>query len=471
MTRRVIVIGAGMGGLTAAIRLARRGLSVRVIEAREQVGGLASSFEKDGLRFDVGPYILLDRTGLDWAFRSVGLDLSEQVTLEQVHDVYDVEWPDGDRVRLYSDLDSTALEMDRKWPGSGKRYERFVTSTWRIYNRLQSLLFAPHTGPRGLVATGAWRHAGFLLSSLGSVLARTGLPQPVVDAISIWIHVAGQSVRDAPSPMAFVPALIHRVGAYYPTDGIASIPRALERAAVEAGVGFSFGRKVKSIRCEGSGAQGVETEMGEYMPADAIVSNAHGVGTYLELVQPAPSRALDRLEKLPLQSPGVCAYLAVKGVSSPPYLRFHLPGHGELCRLLVTPSVLAPEQGRDGWWPARLLSPMRQAEAERMGPEEQRAHLDKVLGERWWRDYVGEARIVTTRTRSDWGRDFNLYHDSMNPVMTARFMRKGRLAHRSPYLKGLYLAGSSTHPGQWVSFCAISGILAADQLAEDFSNA
>jgi phytoene dehydrogenase-like protein len=55
----------------------------------------------------------------------------------------------------------------------------------------------------------------------------------------------------------------------------------------------------------------------------------------------------------------------------------------------------------------------------------------------------------------------------MNPVMTTRFMRAGRLAHRSPYVKRLYLAGSSTHPGQWVSFCAISGILAADCLRED----
>jgi len=54
-------------------------------------------------------------------------------------------------------------------------------------------------------------------------------------------------------------------------------------------------------------------------------------------------------------------------------------------------------------------------------------------------------------------------------VMTAKFMREGRLPHRSPDLRGLYLAGSATHPGQWVSFCAISGILAADCAREDLS--
>jgi phytoene dehydrogenase-like protein len=57
----------------------------------------------------------------------------------------------------------------------------------------------------------------------------------------------------------------------------------------------------------------------------------------------------------------------------------------------------------------------------------------------------------------------------MNPVMTAKLMRRGRVAHRSPWIRNLYLAGSSTHPGQWVSFCAISGVLAADRLHEDLA--
>ena len=76
---------------------------------------------------------------------------------------------------------------------------------------------------------------------------------------------------------------------------------------------------------------------------------------------------------------------------------------------------------------------------------------------RWWRR--GFPPI--------WGGEFHLHRDAMNPVMTARLTRAGRLAHRSPYVRGLYLAGSATHPGQWVSFCAISGILAADLLLED----
>ena len=150
------------------------------------------------------------------------------------------------------------------------------------------------------------------------------------------------------------------------------------------------------------------------------------------------------------------------------YLRFLLPGGGERCRLLVTPSAVAADGAREGWWPARLIAPMQYSIAER-GPGAQREFLDRVLGEAWWREYVGEYKLLQTRIPTEWGSSYSLYRESMNPVMTARFMREGRLAHRSPWVKSLYLAGSSTHPGQWVSFCAISGILTAGKICEDFA--
>jgi phytoene dehydrogenase-like protein len=128
-----------------------------------------------------------------------------------------------------------------------------------------------------------------------------------------------------------------------------------------------------------------------------------------------------------------------------------------------------PGLEHDGWRPARLIAPMAYAEARRVGPTGQRAYLERVLDEPWWRAHVGEARVVETRTPADWGAACHLHRESMNPVMTARFMRAGRLAHRSPFLDRLYLAGSATHPGQWISFCAISGVLAADRALEDLS--
>src|SRR5207244_4671003 len=150
----------------------------------------------------------------------------------------------------------------------------------------------------------------------------------------------------------------------------------------------------------------------------------------------------------------------------PPYLRFQLAENAR-CRLLIAPAVLDPILCRDGWCPARLLGPMPYAEAERLGEQGQREYLDHLLQETWWREGVEAFRVLATRVPAQWGSEFHLFRNSMNPVMNARLMRQGRFAHRSRHVRGLYLAGSSTHPGQWVSFCAISGVLAANCVIED----
>jgi phytoene dehydrogenase-like protein len=344
-----------------------------------------------------------------------------------------------------------------------------VTSLETVYRRLQPLQRLSRPGLLDLLRSGGWRHAPFLLRSLASVLGSAGLPRPVADALAIWTHVAGQRVEEAPSPLALVCALIHAVGAYYPVGGVGVVPRVLAEAVAAAGVAVRHGTRVRAIRSERGRVSGVETDAGEFLAADVVVSNHSGVGTYLDLVSATPPRERERLQGLPLQSPGVCAYLAIKGDVRPPYLRFFLPGGGQLCRLLVRPAVMDPDVQRDGWQPARLIAPMAYAEAERGGPDGQRAYLERVLAEGWWRDGIAEHRVVATRIPAEWGAQYHLYRDSMNPVMTARFMREGRLAHRSPHVPGLYLAGSSTHPGQWVSFCAVSGVLAADRVREDFA--
>jgi phytoene desaturase len=395
--RSVIIIGAGMGGLTAAVRLARAGLAVRVIEARPGPGGLAAGFALDGLPFDAGPYILLDRPGLEWAFRAVGLELGEHVTLKRIEDIYEVLTPDGTRVRFQANLDATAAEFERQWPGSGQRYVRHVTAIARIYRRLEPLQRIARPGLWDLLWSGGWRHLLFLFRSLDSVLARTGLPQPVCDALAIWTHIAGQRVEQAPSPLAFVPALLHGVGAFYPIGGIGRIPVSLAAAAQRAGVVFDYGVKVTAIRKREGRAAVVETDRGEAHTADAILSNAAGIGTYLDLLESPPPALRPRLEPLPLQSPGVAAYLAVKGRIVPPYLRFYLPGGDERCRCLVMPAVMEPSVQKDGWYPARLIVPMHHARAQAVGPIGQREYLDRILAEPWWREHLHEYRVLATR--------------------------------------------------------------------------
>ena len=170
MSWSFVGVGAGMGGLAAALRLARRGFSVRVVEARAEAGGLASGFESGGWAFDAGPYVLLDRPGLEWAFGCLGLELDEHIPLRRIEAVYEVSSGAGAPIRFHADLARTAADMERQWPGSGERYTRFVASTESIHRRLRPLLRVARPTPADLLRSGAWRHAPFLLRPLGSVL-------------------------------------------------------------------------------------------------------------------------------------------------------------------------------------------------------------------------------------------------------------------------------------------------------------
>lgn len=465
----IVIIGAGVGGLTAAIRLAQRGCRVTVVEARDQPGGLAANLEMEGFRFDAGPYILLDRLGLDWAFSQVRIDASP-LSLQRIDQVYETSVA-GQPLRVSSSLDETAEGIERRWPGSGKLYRRFIAEMQARYARLQPLQCSAHPRLGELLQSGAWRDIPFLLRSLGSVLAGTRLPAPLAAALGIWTHVAGQTMAKAPSPLALVPAVIHSVGAYYPQDGIGAIPELLFATANSLGVEFRFGTKVEHICCRHGSAGGVQLSDCELLAADAVVSNV-GLGTYLQLLDDdgraaIPARIQQMLGSLPLQSPGVCAYLAVKGDIPPPYLRFCIHDEPDGCRLLVTPSVLDPAATSGDWSPARLIAPLSHQRAESGGAAEKRSFLKQVLAEDWWRKHFKEVRVLATKIPSQWGSSYHLFHNSMNPVMTAQFMRAGRLAHRSPWIRSLYLTGSATHPGQWVSFCAVSGVLTADRVLED----
>jgi phytoene dehydrogenase-like protein len=436
------VIGAGVGGLAAAIALRRKGHDVTILEARDSAGGLASGFDLEGHSHDGGPYILLDKPGLAWAFERLGLRLEEHVELIPLDEIYRVRRPDGPDVRIYHSLERTADGMPA---GARDAYIAFVKRMIAIHEHLSPLQRAPFQGARALLRHGMVSEAVFLLRGLAANLRATDLPESVRDALGIWTHIAGQPLAEAPAPLALVPALIHTHGAYTARGGIRRIPEALAAVAQPLGVEIRFGTRVTRIVRDLRTVLGVETADGERIDASFVVSNAPGIATYTRLLDP-PDRVLaDRLAQLPLQSPGIAAYLHAEVAPDVPFLQFWLPGEGAKCRVLIHAGAV--DDTRRGT--LRLVSPTPHG-------------LDEILAETWWRGGITNERVVATRTPSDWGTQFHLWRESMNPTMTAAFMRKGRIPHVSPVADNLRLCGAATHPGQWVSFCAISGVLAAE---------
>jgi len=201
-----------------------------------------------------------------------------------------------------------------------------------------------------------------------------------------------------------------------------------------------------------------------------VISDIGGAAALLDLVDLAPPAGLRFRLRGGLQSPGISAYLRLRGPRSSE-IRFLVDGDPPRARAVIHPA----DTDAEGWAAGRLIAPLGTVEAARLGPVGQRALLEAYLGERWWRDTGGsgeiEVEVAATRLVADWGTTFRLRDDAMNLVMTRRQMLLGRLPHRINHVAGLYLTGSWTHPGQWISFCSVSGVLAADLARRDRSPA
>ncbi|MDH3682268.1 MAG: NAD(P)-binding protein [Acidimicrobiia bacterium] len=273
MTEHTIVIGGGVGGMVAALRARRHGASVQLVEARDQLGGLASSVAAGGTTFDGGPYILLDQDRLRWALDRVGVDLDTLDLVVRSTLAYTIDGAAGWSVAVYTDLDRTAEELKQAEPGSGDRYRAFVAKAGAALDRLAPLLTEAHSAGR-FVTSGAWRAAPWTLASLRQLLRLNRLDGPAAAATSIWTLIAGGDPARAPGPMALVPALIHRDGAVRPAGGVHQIVGLLEAALVDAGVEVIRNAPVEAIVTASGPAAFVLSPAGSFRPKWSSATSA-----------------------------------------------------------------------------------------------------------------------------------------------------------------------------------------------------
>ncbi|PCJ64069.1 MAG: hypothetical protein COA58_13865 [Bacteroidetes bacterium] len=460
--KRIIIVGAGIGGLTAAINLKQQNFDVTLIEASPFMGGLARSENLGSMSFDAGPYILLDKPGLEWAFDKLGYDLDSEVPLTRLKEVYQVD----KQIRFSSDRDKTAKSFESTWTGEGKKYLAFVRKTGNIHSKLSPHTYVSKPSPWDIIKSGNWKLILFLTSSLQSVLDKYNLQHELQKAIGIWTQVAAQTMEKAPAPMSLVPSLIHNQGAYYPEKGMGSIALFLIEKVKSLGIDILLNTKVTSINRDGKNIKSVTTENNETLQCDVLLSNMSAIGAYKLMPDLLPKSYRNYINNLPLQSPGICVYLKVKTKpnTNSSYLKFNTTHDNLKSIAFVNPGTLS---NSEEYRQARLVAPLDYDLADKLSDDQQLELLDSIINEEWWRDDILDFEVVHKRTSRDWGKTFHLYKNSMNPVMTASFMRKGRIPHKSKHANNLFFCGSSTHPGQWVSFAAISGILSSNLIVRE----
>ena len=312
--RTAIVVGAGIGGLTAAMKLAHQGVSVQLFEKQGLPGGRCARLEADGFRWDLGPTILLMPFVLEAAFASVGRKLSDYLTLHRCDPNYRLHWRDGSQLTLTSELTRMRGELEAIEPGSVQRYLRFLAKgqvrhdvsmehfVGKHFDSLAEFL-TPRNLPR-IFAVGAHQ-------KLYAQVSRAFRDPRLREAMSFQTMYLGVSPYEAPAVFSLLPYTELAVGVWYPMGGMGEIARALDQVCREEGVGLRYRAPVERVVVEDGRAVGVRLADGSEHRAEVVVCNADYVWAQKHLLD-APPRAVAALEKRRFTASGYMLYWGLK---------------------------------------------------------------------------------------------------------------------------------------------------------------
>jgi phytoene desaturase len=488
----VIVIGAGVGGLAAAIHLRRRGRSVTVVEKNSHAGGRCDRFSRDGHHFDAGPTLLVMPLLYESEFAALGAPASprELLDLQRVDPTYHLVFDDGSRLALTSDMESLQAQLENFETGSFDGLLRYMQEGCRHYR----------LGMQKLVNRD-FRHASefFRLEHLPLLYQVKPLANhyrnmsayfddPRLKAAFTFQDVyMGLSPFEAPATFSMMPYTELAHGVWYPRGGMYSIVEALFGLALEAGVEFEFGTAVEQIEVNGTRARGVILADGRHLGADAVLANADLPYVYKDLLPvDGEAKRLERkrfscsvisffwgVDKPYEQLPPHTLFLAddyranfdsiIRDLSLPdnPCLYVHAPARldpsmapeGQDTLIAIVPVGHMSENGDQDW--AALRDRARQ-------------HVFRRLASLGITDLEDHIKFEVNYTPLSWRKRYNLMKGSThglchNLTQLAYFRPDNKHAR----YHNLYFVGASTRPGTGLPTALVSGRLAAQRILDE----
>ncbi|MGW4528033.1 phytoene desaturase family protein [Amycolatopsis sp. NPDC004378] len=273
-SNRVVVVGAGLSGLAAALHLAGRGREVTVLERDPGPGGRAGRVERDGYLLDTGPTVLTMTSVLEDTFAAAGAELATELPLTRLDPAYVAQFADGSSLPVHTGATAMA-DAVREFAGPAEadgylRLRDWLTRLYRaefarfIDSNIDSPLGMLRPDLAKLVALGGFRS---LDAKIGAFLSDERLKR----VFTFQALYAGESPMRALALYAVISYMDTVGGVFFPPGGIAALPRALARVAAKAGVTFRYGEMVSSLDRTGARVTAVRTADGERYPCDAVV--------------------------------------------------------------------------------------------------------------------------------------------------------------------------------------------------------
>ncbi len=473
-----IVVGAGLGGLAAAMRLGARGYRVTVIDKLDVPGGRGSCIRQDGHRFDLGPTIVTVPQVYENLWAACGRDFHQDVNLKALDPFYEIRWPDGTKFVAQQDTDKLREEVRKISPADVAGFDKFLKDSEKRYwfgfedlgrrpmNKLWDLIKVLPTFGMLRADRSVYAHAAKRFSDERLRMAFSFHP----------LFIGGDPLH-VTSMYILVSYLEKEFGVHYAMGGLAAVAEAMGRVIVEQGGTLLMNSEVDAIRHDGTRATGVRLASGLDLDADLVVSNADAGHTYDRLLKDTPRKrwTSQKLKRTRWSMSLFVWYFGTKGtkgkwadvghhtiLNAPRYkgLLKDIFMKGKLADdmslYIHRPSVTDPSVAPEGDDTFYVLSPVPHLGHDN-GVDwatEEAAYKEKmlkVLEEQMMpglREHISTEVVFTPETFRDrylspFGAGF-----SIEPrILQSAWFRPHNVSEE---MEGLYLVGAGTHPGAGV---------------------
>ncbi len=488
--KKAVVIGSGIAGLAASIRLVAQGYEVHVYEKSDKPGGKLGFFSEKGYQFDTGPSLFTQPHQLEALLALVGEKLSDYFTYHRMPVSCHYFYEDGTFIEAFADPDLFAKEAHEKTGEPVSSIKNYLAASEKLYTRIGQVFLNYSLHKISTLfkiplfsALGAFK-LPYITRSMHKHNERSFKSKKLVQLFNRYATYNGSNPYVAPSMLTLIAHLEHNEGSFYPSGGMISITNTLVAVAKKIGVQFYFNSPVQKITTKNNQVTGVVVNDAA-IDADVVVSNADVYFTYLNLLS-APSKAQKILEQ-ERSSSALIFYWGIK--KEFPQLSLHnifftenyeaefahlfdvkIPFTDPTVYINITsvcePGIQAPA-GKQNWFvmvnvPANTGQDWESITAS--VKKEVLAKLERMLGEPIEplieTEKILDPLLIEANTASYQG---SLYGTSSNAPMAA-FLRHPNFSNR---YNGLYFVGGSVHPGGGIPLCLKSAEIMSNLVAND----